>query len=298
MINILKKIPIIEILIILIINTIILAWEFMTLIFIGLSLEFSSSILLNNNYIPPVDVKFYTQVISETILILGLCIVTYLNVSTLSQNRFFIKTIYFFKNNHKALIILYTILLALSLSFWVSLSCPFELFIESLYCLTWGFLSSFACPLILLYSYWSLQEKITRKIPKSSIILNIIPIVIFFTLFLLFIGYILLTYLDYDKFNFNLYVNIPVILLTIPLLITDETKPIICWIKQKIFYAALTWLVLCYLIVVFVYNEWVMFYAVYLTVLFSLTLILSKPILRLKAKNTELRREAELLYKR
>ena len=96
MINILKKIPIFEILIILLINTVILAWEFMTLIFIGLSLEFSSSILLNNNYIPPVDVKFYTQVISETILILGLCIVTYLNVSTLSQNRFFIKSLYYF----------------------------------------------------------------------------------------------------------------------------------------------------------------------------------------------------------
>ena len=102
--------------------------------------------------------------------------------------------------------------------------------------------------------------------------------------------------LDRKYLLFNMVFNFIIILMTFPLLIVPKAVPIVAKLKQKILYVLLVWIILLCLLIYGCKNDWVMFYVIYISVLLGVTLILFEPILKLKAKNLELRREVEEMY--
>ena len=279
MFNKLRKIPVIEILIILFLN--------IAIIIVGGIYIFSLLGIVENGIDPDVTETLKLNMICS-FFIVGFYIGVYLDVFTLSVNRAFLKTIYYFKNHKVVLVVLLLILLLLSPSFL--LGCfhfSFYVFIPGCY-LSNGF------PLIVLSLYSVLLKKISKRTRLGEKIIDITGRICIFLLTLLSLGVIFWVYSDLKIVFIDLWwLSLIIILLTVAVLITEETKVLIDWIKQKILYVIPVSVLLCYGLINGIKNEWVTYYTIYLFTLFYLIIILSNPLLALKTKNRAIMKEIE-----
>ena len=276
MLNILKKVPIIEIVIILLLNIIIFCMG--TAKLLGILLITEGGVSYNEMLL------LHRRVICD-FFVVGCYIIVYLNIFNLSANRLFIKKVYNLKNCKKKLNLLFIILLFLSPSFW------FGLLSRSILAASPGCYLSLAFPLWLLYKYIVLKEKFSKRISQW---VNIIAKIVVILLTLGFVGDIFVVFPDVKIAFTDLGIlNIGIIFLTAPMLVSKELCFVIDWIKYRILYVLIAAVLLCYLVVFYIKNDWITFYFIYLFVLFCMTIIFSTPILKLKAKNMELRREIE-----
>lgn len=279
MFNKLMKIPVIEISIIFLLN--------IAMIIVGLAGQFLTFMSLEIGIQP--DKKYLLiRDITCSFFIVGCYIGIYLGLFTLSVNRAFLKTIYYFKNHKVVLVVLLLILLLLSPSFL--LGCfhfSFYVFIPGCY-LSNGF------PLIVLSLYSVLLKKISKRTRLGEKIIDITGRICIFLLTLLSLGVIFWVYSDLKIVFIDLWwLSLIIILLTVAVLITEETKVLIDWIKQKILYVIPVSVLLCYGLINGIKNEWVTYYTIYLFTLFYLIIILSNPLLALKTKNRAIMKEIE-----
>ncbi len=142
-----------------------------------------------------------------------------------------------------------------------------------------------------MYKYIVLKEKFSKRISQW---VNIIAKIVVILLTLGFMGDIFVVFPDVKIAFTDLGIlNIGIIFLTAPMLVSKELCFAIDWIKYRILYVLIVAVILCYLVVFYMKNDWITFYFIYLFILFCMTIIFSTPILKLKAKNLELRREIE-----
>ena len=270
----LKKAPLIEISIILLLNIV--------MIIVGLVCQFLTFMSLEIGIQP--DEKYL--LIRDAIcyfIITGCYIGVYLDLFTLSINRTFLKIIYYFKTHKIILTMLLLILLLLSPSFLLAcLHFSFYVFIPGCYL-------SNAFPLIVLSLYSVLQSHVERKV------IDIAGRICIFLLILLFLGFIFWIYPKLKIVFIDLWwLSLIVILLTIPVLITEETKILMDWAKQKILYVISASALLFYIVIYGIKNNWLTYFTIYLFTLFYLMLILSDPVLALKTKNRAIMKEIEI----
>ena len=276
----LKKAPLIEISIILLLNIV--------MIIVGLVCQFLTFMSLEIGIQP--DEKYL--LIRDAIcyfIITGCYIGVYLDLFTLSINRTFLKIIYYFKTHKIILTMLLLILLLLSPSFLLAcLHFSFYVFIPGCYL-------SNAFPLIVLSLYSILQERISQLTSRGGKILDVTGRMIISLLILLFLGGVFRLVPEMAIENIDLkWINIGILLLTVPVLITEETKGLINWAKQKILYVIPASALLYYIVICLIKSEWLAYYTNYLLLLFYWSIILSDPVLALKTKNRAIMEEIEL----
>ncbi len=275
-----RKVPLIEISIILLLNIV--------MIIVGAGYIFTLLGLVEDGIQPDVadTIKTYA---AYSFFITGFFIGVYLDIFTLSINRSFLKTIYYFKSHKIMLIMLLMILLFLSPSFLLGF-LP-----RSPYGFIPGCYLSNAFPLIILSLYSSLYENITIYIRTGSKIVNITGRIVIFVLILLSLGFIFWKYPEQETVFRDLWwLHSIIILLTIPVLLTEEVKILIDWLKRKILYVIPLSVLLASVLIYRIQEDLVTYYTIYLFALFYLILILSKPVLALKTKNRKIMEEIEL----
>ena len=285
MLNILKKIPITEIAAILILNIIMFIIDLLRLaIMINFCIEGDALIIKPDFIMESIIFNFF---------IVGCYIAVYYDIFTLSGNRQFLRIVCYCREHKNIQLILYTILFLLSPSF----ICCMIYF--SWHNFIFGCYVSMAFPLLALNLYSLLQEKISKYTQKGAVVLNIIGRLIILLLTLLFLGEVFMIFsgLQIIFIDWRL-LDLTVLLSTIPVLIREETKTITDWIKRKMLYVFSVILILNSVLIFCIKNEWVTYYTLYLTLLFYLIILLSTPILKLKAKNLALRKEIEEEFKK
>ncbi len=279
MINILKKIPIFEIIYILGLNFLLFVWGFLIFILI-------TSFYHGDNKSVPIPISEYVNA--------AVCIIIpiyfYWMLFRISINKIFYKVVYFFKFNTIFRWIMYLVFCIISPGLLAGLSL--------LECDTilYGFETSFAAPLMLLYGYWGLEDKLSLKARKVYGYINKIILVILSFLIIGLIYHFVIGDNLYDPLNIFMYTLI--ILTGIFICLSIKIEVITEKIKKYKWHCLFLWMSVIYASMWGIRNEWLNYYVIYISVVLLIMLVFEKPILRLKAKNTELRREAEVLYRR
>ncbi len=281
MLNILKKVPIIEIIAILLLNIIIFIVGTFQLFF--LFLEFDGYISLER----------YNELVfllRYNIFVVSCYVCVYLNLFNLSANHFFINLVYYFMHRRTILKVVCAALIVLSPAFWLGFGTGDYLGIINGIVLTFGF------PLIVLFMDRAFLDWVKKYSVIISAWLYFIMIVLLLLLLLIYPGslYYHILYFDRTKFStVEIVILAFVMLITVPLLVTFCAQIIIEKLKKYILYLLPFWGAFLYFAIYVQNNNLIKLYSVYISVLFLFVLLFSTPILKLKTKNLELRREIE-----
>ena len=284
MFNMIKKVPIVEIVTILLLNIIIFIIGTFQLFL--LFLEF-------DGYVSQERYNELVFLLRCNIFVISCYVCVYLNLFHLSVNRFFINSVYYFMHRRIILKVVCAALLVLSPAFWLSFGTGDYLGIISGIVLTFGF------PLIVLFMNKAFLDWVRKYSVLISGWLYFIMITLLLLLLLIYPGnlYYYLLYFDQTKFStVEIVILAFVMLITVPLLVTSGTRIIIEKVKKYILYLLPFWGVLLYFALYVQNNNLIKLYSVYISVLLLFVLLFSTPILKLKAKNLELRREVEEMY--
>ncbi len=199
-----------------------------------------------------------------------------------SVSKSFSKAVYFFKFNTKFRWIMYLLLCIISPTFWGGvLSLHFMLFIL-------GVVFSLAMPLMLLYSYWGLKDKLPLRARK---IYGYINKALSLILSLVMAGLIY-------KFARELpAVYILTILTAIFLCLSIRIEVVTEKIKKYKWHSIPLWISVIYATLWGIRNEWVTYYVLFISGVLLLMLIFEKPLLKWRSKNEALHIETEEYYK-
>ena len=268
----LKKLPVLEFIYIISLNCILAVY--IVIIFL-LMASFSD----DNYQLEEIIILGYPQYACIYIIV-SVCF--YLVLFGISVNKLFNKIVYFFKFNTKFRWIMYLLLCIISPTFlWGVLSLHFMLFIL-------GVVFSLAMPLMLLYSYWGLKDKLPLRARK---IYGYINKVLSLILSLVMAGLIY-------KFARELpAVYILTILTAIFLCLSIRIEAVTEKIKKYKWHSIPLWISVIYATFWGIRNEWVTYYVSFISGVLLLMLIFEKPLLKWRSKNEALHIETEEYYK-
>ncbi len=288
MLNNLKKIPVMEVASIGLLFFIMLFYNVIFAIMLGGILFDNSSpyIITNRSFVESFDVAICLPIAIQ--IIISICI--YLVLYKVSLNKFFLHIIYGLKFYTVVRWLLYSLLIFFSPVFLVSVFS----FIFPVILL--GICYSLAFPLMLLYAYWGLENRLSHRMKKIYKRINVLlSIVIPFII----AGFVYdfnsqSSYGDTRVLEFTLYTV--TILTSTLLLLTEESKRLLDKIKKYKWHAIPLWASIIYAAVWGIKNDWCTFYVLFTSIVLLLMLLFESPILKLKVKNLELRREVEEMY--
>lgn len=281
MFNRINRVPIVEIVTILLLNIIIFIIGTFQLFL--LFLEF-------DGYVSQERYNELVFLLRCNIFVISCYVCVYLNLFHLSVNRFFINLIYYFMHRRIILKVVCAALLVLSPAFWLGFGTGDYLGIISGIVLTFGF------PLIVLFMNKAFLDWVRKYSVIISDWLYFIMITLLLLLLLIYPGnlYYYLLYFDQTKFStVEIVILAFVLLITVPLLVTSFTRAIIEKVKKYVLYLLPFWGIFLYFVIHVQNNYLIKLYSVYISVLLLFVLLFSTPILKLKAKNLELRRVIE-----
>ena len=281
MLNILKKVPIIEILLLILLNAIVLWSGMLELLLFAFGV---ASCDKQESVWASVSIFVFAW------LSLFICLYSmYINMFNLSLNHVFLSKIYYLKNNKMTRYKFYILLLILLPFLFLGCGGLSGIIVMLLFNIP------FVIQIMSLFAYWQHESSGKKYCYKGINFLNfmLIFIVLFFSFILCGLMFEML---DRKYLLFNIVFNFIIILMTFPLLIVPKSVTMVAKLKQKILYVLLVWIILLCLLIYGCKNDWVMFYVIYISVLLGVTLILFEPILKLKAKNLELRREIKKAF--
>ena len=280
MINILKKIPIFEIIYILGLNFLFICMNIFLFFFVTLpdGTELSKKISILD--------------LSSIAAYVIIAIYFYLILSQISVNKLFCKFIHYIKFNANLRWIIYVLLCVISPTFSLCLSS------SNCRLIILGSGTSLAFPLMLIYGYWGLEKYISGIWKRAYKLINILLTIAisFFTAGFVYFLNNQLSYGDTGALEVLLYII--TVVTGVLLLLTNESKILLDKIKKYKWHCLFLWMSVIYASMWGIRNEWLNYYVIYISMVLLIMLVFEKPILRLKAKNTELRREAEVLYRR
>ena len=283
MLNILKKIPIIEITIILLLNII--------SCFIG-GIEFVTALLIVDAEFSENDLANFINGAYFDVSWLGFIICVYVFLFKCSLNKAFLKTIYSYKYNKVARRVIFVILLFLSPMFWLSLLT------FSVFCIIAGCCYSCIFPVILFSLYYKIAEFLYRKNNKIYICLKVITSYVLFLLLILFVYQCNVVFelaLSYNEVN-GIVCHLLILLVMLPFIVTDRNKAVIEYWEQRILYVFLFSTIIIGSVFYLSTSYYVRFHSIFLLIFLVSVLLFEKPILKLKAKNLALRKEIEDRY--
>ncbi len=270
MLNTLKKIPILESIIILIVNVI--------AFFIGV-LEFIPTFLLaEDNISEDAFVKLINGALFD-VSCLGVIVCIYILLFNYSLNKTFLKAVCNFKNNKKSRICWYIILLLFSPLFLLSLLT------FSPFCIHIGCCFSCVFPVVLFDLYSRFTGVVLRRSNKIFMILNVVIFILLIFLMFLFI------YQYNNIWGHNIIVNALIFLLASLLIISKQTNIIIEYIMQSPIFL---FFLLCYVYMIYCMDGYYLrFYAVCFLSFLVFIFLFGQKILKIKSKNCQLREEIE-----
>ncbi len=283
MLSNLKKIPVMEMASIVLLYFIMLFYNVIFAIMLG-SILFDDS---SPDIIIGFDIIVCLPIVIQTII--SICI--YLILYKMSLNKFFLHIIYGLKFCTIVRWLLYFLLIFFSPVFLVSVFS----FIFPVILL--GICYSLAFPLMLLYAYWGLENRLSHRMKKiykrTNVLLSmILPFII--------AGFVYCfdnqpSYGGTQVLELTLYTV--TILTSTLLLLTEENKRLLDKIKKYKWHAVLLWASIIYAVIWGLKNDWCTYYVLFTSFVLLLMILFESPILKLKAKNLELRREIEQKYK-
>ena len=278
MLNILKKVPIIEIVLLILLNAIVLWSGMLELLLFAFGVDSCDK----QEFVWTSVSIFVCAWISLFICLYSM----YINIFNLSLNHGFLGKIYYLKNNKIARYKFYILLLILLPFLFLGCGSLSGIIVMLLFNIP------FVMQIISLFAYWQYESSVKKHCYKGINFLNFV--LIFIVLFFSFIlcG-LMFEIFDLKYLLFNIVFNLIIILMTFPLLIVPKAVTIVAKLKQKMSYVLSIWVVLFCVSIYACKSDWVMFYMIYISVLLGVTLVLFEPILKLKAKNSKLRREIE-----
>ncbi len=285
MLNILKKIPIIETIIILLLNFLLLVFGAVMLFSLGLSLD----VLVELSSLSKENYKMLLSDLMDGVVFLGFYISVYKNLFDISRNRLFIKLVYYLKYHKVAYRLLCTFLLLFSISF---LSLIFNLIIGLMY----GVLYSHAFPIIVIYLYWNMLDKVRKHNVKiGKILYNFIIWILFLVLTASGIGWLITR--DFYYYYWDSFLILPtliIILVTVITVTTEQTCKVIKRLNKKILIPLmLIWGIVVYESIRIFPKSALTYCLLYLFVLVLCFLIFAPLIIKLKRKNKAFRAEVE-----
>ena len=280
MLNILKKVPIIEIIIILLLNIRMFLIGGVALVALALRFE------------DPVSQEEFYRLVKITIsdfYDVGVCIAIYKNLFNLSLNSFFLKSVYYLKYHSKVLKIICVCLILLSPSFF------FGTLAFSSLCFIDGLVLSLGFPLIVLFLIWHLGDMVKKIHLTLGKILIFCLVSILLSLLLALPGDMYSTFYciktSADFYKVKLYLIL--IVITFPLMINEYTKTIIEQVRENILIFLLCWGGIVYILIHLIPNDLLTFYLIYFSLLMLCMLIFAPLVLKLKLKNKILRKNIE-----
>ncbi len=284
----LKKLPVIEMVSIGLLFFIMLFYNVVFVIMLGnILFEDSSQNIINNFFIEGFDIIICLPIAIQTII--SICI--YLILYKVSLNKFFIHIIYGLKFYTIVRRLLYFLLMFISPVFLVSISS----FILPVILL--GICYSLAFPLILLYAYWGLENRLPHRMKKIYKGINTLLSIVLPFFVAGFVYYFNNQSSSADTRVLELALYIVVVLIGTLLLLTEKSKILLEKIKKYKWHSFLLWVSVIYATLWGLRNEWVTYYVLYISAVLLLMLIFEKPLLSWRAKNEELHRETEEYYK-
>ena len=235
---------------------------------------------------------FDLAICAPAIIQVIICLYVYLVLYKISLNKFLLRLVYKLKFYSLIRWIFYILLIFISPVFLIIiLSFSYPLILLGVCC-------SLAFPLMLIYGYWGLEKYISGVWKRAYRIINILltAAISFFTAGFVYFLNNQLSYGGTGALNVTLYII--TVVTGVLLLLTNESKILLDKIKKYKWHCLSLWASVIYAVFWGLRNEWVNYYVIYISAVLLIMLVFEKPILRLKAKNTELRREAEVLYRR
>ncbi len=280
MLNIFKNLPIFEIVLFVFLNGILFFFSIVTsFVFSAFSYDEPQSLWQNL-----IDILFMSWIL----IIAGMYFYTIIYIT--STNRFIIKLVYMLKYHTWGRYLLYLLLILISPAFCMTVITLRPSIIIPGICATLAF------PLMLLYAYWGLENRLSHRMKKIYKRINVLlSIVIPFII----AGFVYdfnsqSSYGDTRVLEFTLY-TVTILTGTL-LLLTEESKILLDKIKKYKWHVMPLWASIIYAVIWGVKNNWCTFYVLFTSIVLLLMILFESPILKLKAKNLELRREVEEMY--
>ena len=281
MLNILKKIPVFEIILLLFLNGILFFFSIVTS-FVFSAFAYDEPQPLWQNLIDILCV-------SGVQIIAGMYFYTV--IYKISANRFIIKLIYTLKYHTKLRYLLYVLLILISPAFYMTIITL------RLSIIMPGICATLAFPLMLLYAYWGLENRLSHRMKKIYKRINVLLSMI---LPFIIAGFVYCfdnqpSYGGTQVLELTLYTV--TILAGALSLLTEKSKILLDKIKKYKWYAITLWASIIYAVIWGLKNDWCTYYVLFTSFVLLLMILFESPILKLKAKNLELRREVEEMYK-
>ncbi len=279
------KLPIIETIIILLLNFLVFCLEVFMLF--GMWLAFDVPVELHNLSIE--DYTWLLLILMLGTVFLGFYISVYKNLFDISRNKFFIKLVYYLKYHKVAYRVLCTFLLLFSISF---LTLAGGLTMGLIY----GVLYSHAFPIIVIYLYWNMLDKVRKHNVKiGKILYNFIIWILFLVLTASGIGWLITR--DFYYYYWDSFLILPtliIILVTVITVTTEQTCKVIKRLNKKILIPLmLIWGIVVYESIRIFPKSALTYCLLYLFVLVLCFLILAPLVIKLKRKNKAFRAEVE-----
>ncbi len=282
MLNILKKIPIIETIIILLLNFQIFCFEMLVLISLGISVECPQEPRSIGDYKTLLSVLMYFS------RVVGFYILVYKDLFDISRNKFFIKLVYYLKYHVVALSVLCVFLLLFSISFLALGS-------DSIIGFIYGVFFSHAFPIIVIYLCWNILDKVKKhnvKIGKN--LYNFIIWILFLVLTAGGVDWLIPRNYYHPWDSFLILPTLIIILVTVITVTTEQTCKVIKRLNKKILIPLmLIWGIVVYESIRIFPKSALTYCLLYLFVLVLCFLILAPLVIKLKRKNKAFRAEVE-----
>ena len=224
----------------------------------------------------------------------------YFSIFSITQRTGMLRYIYDLRCNSAKRRKLYALALFLSPCFLfnilVILSGTFKTPMDNLITLLNGAYFSMAFPLILVFAVWKFMAYLSERCEKILKGIFKLTVFVLLPLYSCLVHYFVLELIKdlyYYSIIFEVLICLVVMLSGIPLLIDEKTSKLIDCIMSKILWIIPAWFLGVYWVCFNVQEDWIVFITLYLSVMLGLIFLLSSPIMKLKAKNIELRREVE-----
>ncbi len=268
----LKKLPVLEFIYIISLNCILAVYVFFIFIIMPYCYD-------DNYQLKEMIISGYLQYVCIYIIV---PVYFYLVLFGLSVNKLFSKIVYFFKFNTKFRRVMY-LLLCIILPLYIT-----DVLLLQLILIILGAAFSLAMPLMLLYSYWELKDKLPLRARK---IYGYINKALSSILSLVMVGLI------YSFTRELPAVYILTILIAIFLCLSIKIEVVTEKIKKYKWHSIPLWISVIYATLWGIRNEWVMYYILFISGVLLLMLIFEKPLLKWRSKNEALHIETEEYYK-